>query len=285
MAAIAERTGLGRASSGAGAAAGSRVEDLPQSGGCAVVLGSGFGPLAEILNAEQRIAYSAIPGLAGCSAPGHAGELIVARHGRIPILAFAGRLHLYEGLTADEVVAPIALARALGCDRVLLTCAAGATTEALAPGSILLIEDHLNMMGTNPLLGIPSVERDPRFLALPDAYDVRGLARAEALAAAQALPLRRGVLAALPGPSYETPAEYRALARLGADAVSMSIVLETIAARYLGLRVLALAIIANGPSRLGAAHTDGDGVLGTVRRTLQERRDYFRFLLEGFATD
>ncbi len=258
----------------------------PRIGGpvrAAALLGSGWGPLVELLDRPARVPYGEVPGLAGCTAPGHAGELVAGELEGRRCLFFSGRFHLYEGRAADEVAAPVALARALGADRVLLTCATGATREGLDRGSLVLIEDHLNLTGTNPLTGIPPAERRPSFLPMGSAYDAEALELAERLGAGLKPPPPRCVLASLPGPCFETPAEYRMLARLGADVVSMSCVLETIAARYLGMRVLGLSVVANGPAHRGEPGAQESEVLEVVGRAVRGNLPFYRKLLAGFA--
>lgn len=249
----------------------------------AVILGSGFHPLMDLLDNPLRTRFSDVPGLGACSAPGHAGELVAGTIGGARHLFFSGRFHLYEGRSGGEVASPVALARALGADRILLTCAAGATSDRFSAGDLVLIEDHINLTGENPLLGVPVAERRSPFLPMGDAYDHAAIGMADRAASALPGGARRGVLAALTGPSFETPAEYRALARLGADLVSMSVALETIAARWLGLRVLALAIVANGPAKAGEPGTAGEEVLEVVEAAVRSRLGYFGALLEAFA--
>ena len=250
---------------------------------CATILGSGFASLANFATGARRAPFREIAGLGDCTAPGHGGEIVAgvvagARH-----VFFSGRLHLYEGRTAAEVAIPVALARALGADRILLTCAAGATAGALAAGSLVLVEDHLNLTGENPLLSVPVAERRPPFLAMVDAYDRAALDFAASLVAQSGEEPRRAVLAALTGPTFETPAEYRALARLGADVVSMSTVIETIAARSLGMRVLAVAVVSNGPAVPAERGPREDDVLRTVESAVERRLGLFESLLAGFA--
>jgi purine-nucleoside phosphorylase len=250
---------------------------------CATILGSGFGSLAKVLTSASRAPFREVAGLGGCSAPGHEGEIVAGGLAGARHLFFSGRRHLYEGLTAGEVAVPVALARALGADRILLTCAAGATSGALAAGSLVLVEDHLNLTGENPLLTVPIAERRPPFLAMVDAYDREALDLAAGLVARTGEDPRRAVLAALTGPTFETPAEYRALARLGADIVSMSTVIETIAARSLGMKVLALAIVSNGPAVPAVRGPREDDVLRTVESAVERRLGLFERLLAGFA--
>lgn len=257
-----------------------RLGDGPYAG--AVILGTGWSAACGLLEAPTSMPFDDVAGLAACGAPGHRGEIFAGSLGPDRWLFFSGRRHLYEGCSAAEVGVPVALARALGADRVLLTCAAGATQEDLVPGSLVLIEDHLNLTGENPLLAVPVAQRHPAFLPMANAYDPAALALAERLAPAGGIP--RAVLASLPGPSFETPAEYRMLARLGAGIVSMSCVLETITARALGMRVLALAIVANGPARLRqGTGADGGEVVTVVESAVSGRLDFLRNLLGGFA--
>jgi purine-nucleoside phosphorylase len=264
-------------------AAGVALERLGGPVTAAVILGSGFSPLLGRLEGARRIPYGEIPGFPGCGAPGHAGELAAGAIGGRRLAIFSGRFHLYEGFTAAEAALPVALAHALGARGIVLTCAAGATTDAHPVGSMILVEDHINLMGENPLASVPVAERRPPFLPMADAYDARALALAEEILGGRWGDVRRGVLAALPGPSYETPAEYRVLARLGADVVSMSCVPETIVARALGLRVLALAMVANGPARLGGAGAGAHEVLSVVEARIAERLDRMATLLSEFT--
>lgn len=218
----------------------------------AVLLGSGFGAAAASWPVRQRIAYDDIPGLPPCGVDGHAGELLAVELGAAgEAWIFSGRLHVYEGHDAATVVAPVDLAAAAGATRVLLTCAAGGIRADLTPGDLVLVSDHLNLTGS-----LPPLAGDP-FLDLSQVYDpvARRILAAAARDAGHVL--AEGVLAAMRGPVYETPAEVRMLAALGADLVSMSTVPEAIRARALGLQVAALACIANhagGRGRQTLAH-------------------------------
>lgn len=266
------------------AAAAVARERLGGGAALAVILGSGFQALSGLLEGPVRVPYRDLPGFGSCSAPGHAGELLAGTIGGGKRCAlFSGRFHLYEGLRAEEAVAPVALARALGADRILLTSAAGATSDRFAPGDLVLVEDHINLTGENPIRPRAGAERRPAFLAMGSAYDRDALALAEKTAARGGRAARRAALAAVTGPSFETPAEYRALARLGADVVTMSGALETIAARAIGLRVLALTIVANTPARLGEHGAAGDEVLSVVENSVRMRLGFFKALIEAFA--
>lgn len=206
----------------------------------AVVLGSGWGSAAQIGKTLCAIDYKVWPCFPAGQISGHSGQLLAVHYANWNLLFFAGRFHCYQGLTAFDAAFPVRLASALGCPRVLLTCATGGINPAYQPGDFMLVEDHLNLLGDNPLRGLRGdVFVDLTGLYQKDVYD--------RLPACDADPLvfHRGVLAAMPGPSYETPAEIRSLAAAGADVVSMSTVPEAIMARYLGMQVAATAFVAN----------------------------------------
>ena len=241
----------------------------------ALLLGSGFASLRRHLLVEHAIPYREIDGFPDCSIAGHDGELLFcALPGGRRLAVFAGRFHVYEGRPPEEIVRPVDLARALGARGIILTCAAGGIRDDLEAGDLVLIEDHLNLMGwTSPT---PPVE----FLDLSTVYDatLRELARGEA--ARRGATLASGVLAGLRGPAYETPAEIRMLGRLGADLVSMSTVPEAIRARALGLPVLAIACVANRAAGLGPpllAHAD---VLHRVEKAVTARAELLLSILD-----
>lgn len=228
-------------------------ERLPALPEVAVVLGSGLGAFAGRLEEPVRIPYTAIPGWPAPSVPGHAGEFVAGSWGGSPILVLAGRAHLYEGFSAAELTYPVRVLAALGVKNLILTCSAGALDDSYRPGQLALICDHINLTGANPLIG-PNDERlGPRFPDMSEAYsrDLRGLAHRAASAAGWEL--SEAVYAAVAGPSYETPAEVRFLISAGADLVGMSIAQEVIAARYLGLQVLAIACVTNLAAGLSSA--------------------------------
>jgi purine-nucleoside phosphorylase len=218
-----------------------------------LVLGSGLGPLAEKLEGARSIAYSEIPGMPGTSVPGHCGRLTLGGLGGVATACLEGRVHLYEGYEPEDVVFGVRLLARLGCETVMLTNAAGATTPKFASGSVMLIADHINLTGKNPLVAWTA---PVEFTDLSDAYDaeLRALARAAALETG--VRLYEGVYAGLTGPSYETKAEVSYLAQIGADAVGMSTVLETIALREQGVRVIALSCITNAAAGIAGAVLD-----------------------------
>jgi purine-nucleoside phosphorylase len=211
----------------------------------ALVLGSGLGAFADELEDARLLAYSEIPGFAVSTVEGHAGRLVVGKVGGVAVAAMQGRFHFYEGYTLEEVTFPIRTLGLLGIKSLVLTNAAGGLNNSYAQGSLIVISDHLNLMGTNPLLG----KNDPRFGArfpdMTEVYDKEYQDTAICEAHELGLELRRGIYAALTGPSYETPAEIRMMRLLGADAVGMSTVPEAIVARHMGLRVLGLSCITN----------------------------------------
>ncbi len=208
----------------------------------AVVLGSGLGALANEAQPLGVFPYAEFPAFpSGLQVAGHCGRLVAGNLEGRRILFFQGRYHLYEGLTARQVAVTARIAHILGCPKLLLTNAAGGVNEAYRPGDFMLIADHLNFLGDNPLRG---ERRDP-FVDLCSLYRQEFFPSLQDYARQQYIRLHLGTLAALPGPSYETPAEIRALRLLGADAVSMSTVPEAIMGRYLGLEVAGLSVISN----------------------------------------
>jgi purine-nucleoside phosphorylase len=240
----------------AAAVIGQRIRRRPE---VAIVLGSGLGGLADLVEADAVVPYGEIPHFVTPRAPGHAGRLVVGRLEGRTVAVLQGRLHVYEGVPVAEVVFPVRTLRVLGAQTLLVTNAAGGLHPALAPGDLLLITDHINAMGTNPLVGPNEDAFGPRFPDMSAAYDPALAAVMRAAAAEAGIALREGVYLATSGPSYETPAEVRMMRGWGADAVGMSTVPEVIAARHAGMRVVGLSVIANvaaGMAPAGPAHED-----------------------------
>jgi purine-nucleoside phosphorylase len=210
-----------------------------------LVLGSGLGAFANSLARATRIPYADIPTFPRSTALGHAGQMVIGNAGDVPVAAMQGRAHLYEGYSAQEVAFPIRVFGRMGIRAVILTNAAGGINLSYSQGALVLIRDHINLQGTNPLVGANDDRFGVRFPDMSRAYDrdYRQLAREEA--AKLGLPLHEGVYAALLGPSYETPAEIEYLRRIGADLVGMSTVAEVIAARHMKMRVLAISCVTN----------------------------------------
>lgn len=214
-----------------------------------VTLGSGLGALAEEIRDPIVVSF-ADAGLPGPTVPGHSGRFVAGELRGVPVLAQQGRVHLYEGVPVGTVVAAVRAAASIGVGTFVVTNAAGGLAPDFSPGDLMLITDHLNLTGANPLIGLT----EPHFLDLKDAYDpaLRTLAHDAAVAAGERLV--EGVYGGLTGPAYETPAEVRMLRTLGCDAVGMSTVLEVIAARDLGLRVCGFSLVTN-VHRLGGTPT------------------------------
>lgn len=233
--------------------------------GIALVLGSGLGGLAEQIADGVRISYKDIPGFHVPTVEGHRGELVIGTLGGKTVLAQSGRFHMYEGYSAQDNVLPVRVFGALGIRTLIVTNAAGGVRRTFRAGTVMLISDHLNLTGRNPLIG-PVVEGDERFPDLSEAYD--GTYRETARAAARKLgiPLEEGVYAGLLGPSYETPAEVRMLERLGADAVGMSTVAEVIAARARGMRCLGFSLITNPGAGISPTPLNHKEVMETAAR-------------------
>ena len=211
----------------------------------ALVLGSGLGALAEAIEDPIAIPFPELPGWPAASAPGHSGRLLLGHLEGVPVACLQGRLHMYEGLSALQVVEPALLMHRLGADTLLLTNASGGVNHAFPAGTLMLLSDHLNLTGRTPLLGSNDDAVGPRFLDLTAVYDQALRARLRAAAEASGVSLHEGVYAGLLGPTYETPAEVRMLRVLGADAVGMSTVMEAIAARWAGMRVAAISLVTN----------------------------------------
>lgn len=223
----------------------------------AVVLGSGWGGLADLIEAPCRIPYAGLTGFPLPGLAGHAGELCLGRIGGREVAVMSGRSHVYERDDACGMRAPLRTLKALGCKVLLQTNAAGSLRADVPPGSLMVLSDHINVSQRSPLVGEPG---SGRFVSLVDAYDPGLRAIAHAVASRSGVPLREGVFAWYLGPQFETPAEIRMFQRLGADAVGMSTVPETILARHAGMRVLAISLLTNmaaglSSEQLSHAHT------------------------------
>lgn len=212
--------------------------------GIAIVLGSGLGHLAERIAKPVRVPYGEIPGFHVPTVVGHKGELVIGTLAGKEVIAQSGRFHAYEGHSAEVTALPVRVFAALGVRTLLLTNAAGGIRRTFKAGTLMLISDHLNLTGRNPLVGAVRAEEE-RFPDMTDPYDRDLRAIARGVAARVGARLEEGVYAGLLGPTYETPAEVRMLEKLGADAVGMSTVLEVIAARAQGMRCLAISTVTN----------------------------------------
>jgi purine-nucleoside phosphorylase len=232
----------------------------------AVVLGSGLGAFADELSGAVSIPYSEIPGFPESTAVGHAGKLILGTIHNIPIAVMAGRFHLYEGYTAAQAALGVRVLGALGAKSLIVTNAAGGIGAHLIEGRLVLITDHINLQGQNPLTGPNDDSLGPRFPDMTEAYAPAYRRIAHEAAAKVGVELSEGVYAALPGPSYETPAEIRYLRVIGADLVGMSTVPEVIAANHMGLKVLGISCVTNLAAGISGGKLDHAEVLAMGQR-------------------
>jgi len=210
-----------------------------------IVLGSGLGGLADDLEDAVAIPFDDLPGWPAATAPGHAGRLLLGVLGGTPVAMLQGRFHLYEGNDPGLVIQPVLLFARLGARAVFLTNAAGGLDPSFGPGTLMVIRDHINLTGRNPLIGPNADVIGERFTDLTEAWSARLRAGLHAAAAVEGVALAEGIYVGLVGPNYETPAEVRMLARLGGHAVGMSTVLEAIAARWAGLEVVGVSLVTN----------------------------------------
>jgi len=211
----------------------------------AIILGSGLGGLVDIMEDRDEIPYSQIPHFPQSSVAGHAGNLVIGRIGRQTVLAMQGRFHYYEGFTMKELTYPIYMMKLLGIRSLIVTNACGGINRSFQPGDLMILEDYINLLGTNPLIGPNDDRFGPRFPDISEPYSHALIAKAETVARGLGIAYHKGVYALFPGPCYETAAEIRAYAALGADTVGMSTVPETIVANYLGMEVFGVACITN----------------------------------------
>ena len=210
-----------------------------------IILGSGLGGLVDVITGKTVIPYSAIPHFPQSTVPGHAGNLVIGRIGATTVVAMQGRFHYYEGFTMDQVTYPLYVMKQLGVTGLIVTNACGGVNRSFTPGDLMLITDHISFMAPNPLIGHNDERFGPRFPDMTEAYSRRLMAKARQTAEHLGFSLQQGVYALFSGPCFETAAEIRAFAALGADAVGMSTVPETILANYLGLEVLGISCITN----------------------------------------
>ena len=224
-----------------------------------IVLGSGLGKLVEQITDQVVIDYQDLPHFPGVTVAGHAGRLVFGRIGTTPVLAMQGRFHYYEGHDMQTVALPIVFMKLFGVKTLIVSNSAGGVNPAFTPGDLMLITDHINLLGTNPLIGLNDDRLGPRFPDMTEAYSPRLIALADKVSRELGTSLCRGVYAGSSGPCYETAAEVRYIARIGADAVGMSTVPEVIAAHYLGLEVLGISCITNmatGIAKVKHAHEE-----------------------------
>jgi purine-nucleoside phosphorylase len=243
----------------------------------ALILGTGLGALAQRIRVDTEISYEDIPEFPLSTVETHTGRLLFGELAGRSVVAMSGRFHRYEGYTLQQVVHPVRVMRMLGARTLVVSNACGGMNPLWAPGDLMLIDDHINLLGDSPLVGPNLDEMGPRFPDMSEPYDRRLQALAEEVALALGIVLRRGVYVAVPGPNLETRAEYRMLRAMGADVVGMSTVPEVIAARHMDMRVLGISIITDAclPDALEPAD------IRTIIRTANEAEPTLTALVEG----
>jgi purine-nucleoside phosphorylase len=248
-----------------------------------LILGSGLGAFASSLGRATAIPFARIPHFPTSTAAGHKGELVFGLSHGVTVAAMSGRVHAYEGYTLEQVVFPVRVLGRMGVQVLVVTNAAGSVNVNYKPGELMVIEDHINGMGTNPLCG-PNLEAlGPRFPDMSEAYDPKLREIAERACWKAGVTVRKGIYIALPGPSYETPAEIRAARALGADAVGMSTVPEVIAARHMGIRVLGLSCITNMAAGVLKKKLDHQEVLSVTERVRSSLLDVLDRIVQEAA--
>ncbi len=238
-----------------------RWSATPRAG---IVLGSGLGGLVEEIEVDTTMDYADIPYFVKSTALGHKGQLVCGRLEDVPVVAFQGRFHLYEGYSAEQAALPARLAKALGANALVVSNAAGGLNPRYAVGDVMVIEDHINFLFANPLIGVNDDNLGPRFPDMSCPYDSEFMEIAAQVARSEDFVLHRGVYVAMLGPTYETRAEYRLARRLGGDVAGMSTVPEVIAARHAGMRVFGLSTVTNVGSPDAPTGTTGHDVINAA---------------------
>jgi purine-nucleoside phosphorylase len=251
----------------------------------AVVLGSGLGSFADEMTGAVRIPYNDIPHFSRSTAVGHAGQLVLGKIGDCPVVVMQGRVHLYEGYPAHQVAFPIRVFARLGVRAAILTNAAGGINLDYGQGRLVVIRDHINLQGQNPLVGAEDARLGPRFIDMTEAYSKSYRQMALAAARKLGIDVSEGVYAALLGPSYETPAEIRYLRAIGADLVGMSTVPEVIVARQIGIKVLAISCVTNMAAGVLDQPLNHEEVLATGKRVAGQFTALLREVIPAMAKE
>lgn len=241
-------------------------EKIPVQPKCIVVLSGGLEAFVEKVQKPVKLLSTEIPHFPKARAEGHKGELIFGLYDKLPVAVLKGRYHYYEGLTPQEVVFPYFVLHAIGAKILVTTNAVGGVRADLNSGDLMLVEDHINMMGTNPLIGLAVQRKQDQFTSMQNAYDAELRNAAEKVAQKNGIELKKGVYLANPGPSYETPAEIKVYRSMGGDTVGMSTLFEVIAARFLQMRVLTLNIITNPSSDRHTGEMKHEEVLEAMKK-------------------
>lgn len=263
------------------AAVRARTDLVPELG---IVLGSGLGGLADDLEDAVAIPFEVLPGWPAATAPGHVGRLLLGRIAGRPVVMLQGRFHLYEGNAPGLVVQPVLLFGRLGARAVILTNAAGGLDPSFGPGTLMVIRDHLNLTGQNPLIGANASSIGGRFTDLTDAWSPRLRAALHEAGRREGVDLVEGVYVGLTGPNYETPAEVRLYASMGGHAVGMSTVMECIAARWAGLEVCGMSLVTNAGAGYSGEPLAYEEVLAAGAEAGPRLARVIRRFIEGYVT-
>ena len=250
-----------------------------------IVLGTGLGGLADAIEADVSIAYEDLPHFPVSTVESHHGKLLLGALEGVPVVAMQGRFHRYEGYTFGQIAFPIRVMRLLGADTLIVSAACGGMNPLWGPGDLVLLDDHMNFMGDGPLTGPNLDELGPRFPDMSAPYDPGLQEAAAAVAMAEGIALRRGVYVAVVGPQLETRAEYRMLRAMGADVVGMSTVPEVIAARHMGMSVLALAVVTDQCLPDALEEADVPTIIATARAAEPRLARLVRGVLRGMDRD
>ncbi|MGH7553302.1 MAG: purine-nucleoside phosphorylase [Longimicrobiales bacterium] len=257
---------------------------LPRRPAVGIILGSGLGGIAEALEERQIVHFADVPHFGGSTVPGHEGKVVFGKLEGVSCVVLQGRRHVYEGYSAEDVALPARVLIRLGIRLLIVTNAAGGIDPAFRAGDLMIMDDHINLLWRNPLTG-PVKTGEARFPDLSAPYDPELQRIAEEVALERGIRVVRGVYSAVTGPSYETPAEIRMLARLGAQAVGMSTIPETLVARAAGVRVVGVALITNAASGIGRDPLTHDHVIDAAARAAGEFERLIRGVLARLAQD
>jgi len=248
---------------------------IPSKPDIALILGSGLGPLADRLENPVVIPYEDIPHFAKSTVEGHEGTLVYGKISNKDIICMKGRFHYYEGHALSRIIYPLQIFKALGIKTLVITNAAGGINKSFSPGDLMIIKDHINMMGNNPLIGPNSKTTGPRFPDMSEAYSKKLIEKAKKTGKELKLKIKEGVYVATTGPSYETPAEVKMFRIVGADAVGMSTVPEVLAANHMSLEVFAISCITNMAAGVLDKKLSHDEVTETANRV---RETFIKFI-------
>lgn len=250
-----------------------------------LILGSGLGVLADEIKEPVKIPYNEIPDFPVSTVEGHAGQLVFGDLNGVQVVAMQGRFHYYEGYSFDKVTFPVRVMKELGVEKLIVTNAAGGVNESFTPGDLMLISDHINNMGSNPLIGPNDSNLGVRFPDMSEAYarDLRKMAKE--IASQIGLNVKEGVYVGNTGPAYETPAEVRMIRTMGGDAVGMSTVPEVIVARHAGMRVLGISCISNMAAGILDQPLNHEEVIETTEKVKQDFLKYVKAIVAKFGTE